>query len=116
VVKLEKLEEAAENKKFAIYDAIFSSTPDESVISEMLMEFSATLPVQIVDKLNWNMLPDIRKAITEESNEVPVEDRSVLGKVIKQSISYSKFELLRRAKFFSKDHLEPFLENAGLSR
>lgn len=115
-VKLEKLESASKNKKFDVYDAIFTSEPDESVMSEMLIEFSATLPVQILDKLNWNIFPDIKEAIEEDAKELPVMERSVLGKALKQSISYSKFELLRRAKFFSKDHLEPFLSNANMSR
>lgn len=115
-VKLKKLEDASKNKKFDIYDAIFSSEPDEAVMSEMLIEFSATLPVQILEKLNWNIFPEIRNAIIEESNEVPLDERSDMGKVLRQSISYSKFELLRRAKFFSKDHVEPFLESGGLTR
>lgn len=115
-VKFQKLEYYAEKKQFKIYDAIFVSEPDESVMSEMLIEFSATLPVKILEKLDLNIFPEVKNAIIEDANEIPIEERSLLGKTLKQSISYSKFELLRRAKFFSKDHLEPFLSNAGLNR
>lgn len=115
-VKLKMLEETSERKMFDVYDAIFVSPPSEEVMAEMLISFSDTLPVAIFQHLGWSAFPKSLKALSEEANKIPFEQRSAYGKVLRQSICYSKFELLRRANFFSREHLDYFLLMAGLDK
>lgn len=115
-VKIAKLEEMAIKKKFNIYDAIFSSDPSEKVMFMSLIKYADVLPEKIMERMNIQAFPEVKNTLRDNGVACKISERSDLSKATKQGIEYSKFELLRRSKFFKKDHFLQFLDAVDLTR
>jgi hypothetical protein len=116
-VRVRCLEMLREQNNRVLYNAMLDATPDLGLLPELFLEKASSVNVMIARNMQWDKLVHVATALDEQHDDVIPTKRTMHGIAVKQGITYSQFDLLRRAKRFTcKEHVLPFLYGACLSQ
>lgn len=119
-VKQELLTDLRENitaQSRPLYNAIIAAEPDPLLLQRLFKDLAIETAMGAANQMAWDKLGRAKRALDEWSAKKPLEERSIHGQVLMQSIRFSRFELLRRAKRFAKkEYIRPYLQSSRISQ
>ncbi len=116
-VRQELLSDLRKNNFVDLYQAMLQVERAPQALVDVITQHAVELVAQgMLLSPAWKELAPITEAIREHAEQVPAAERSEVGKALAQAEAYSMFEMLRRAKLFSKQNLVPFFAEVDLDK
>ncbi len=105
---IEKMQHYRESNRREEYYACSEIKPTLGVLPDVIFELEKSLTRKVVESIEWSPFNiPMRNALLEDIDEVPILDRSDLGKALAQGVAYAIYDAMDRSGVFVDKH-KPF--------
>lgn len=104
----EKLTEARNNRLKDRHDALVDLEPDPIALRDLMLEFSASLSVKIIEQFKLKRLM-IASPLQECADKTPYAEMSKQAKILSKGIAYSHFRALQQHHLISNTEAKSYL-------